>query len=115
MTKARCICEDEFLTPEEKWEHLVGTTYYGNLPQHKKHLHEGHCWCLCPYDINCPEIRTRHLLGLSDTDPLPIKVAHIEDGRDYFMKTDVSGVWGFSCTFDGCTHLTGTGRRYFSR
>jgi hypothetical protein len=114
--RAKDICADPNLTDEEKWKLIYGTDYYGNLPQYKKDQHDGHCWMPCPYDVRADELRTRAMLKLNDTEPLPIKVDHTDsNGRAYYMTTESRGVWGFSCTFSGCTHKLSTGLSYFYR
>lgn len=96
-----------------QWEYIYGTEHEGNLPQHEKHLHEGHCYAPCPYSTQCDPVRARIMLGLSDSDPLPTQNLHESSGRDYFMKTDYRGKWGFTCTFDGCPFYVANGYRYF--
>lgn len=98
-------------TPQERWEQLYGTTVYGNLPQHKKHNHVGHCWAKCPYDTTCSGVRRRHMVG-TETPPEGT-VLHEAGGKHYYMKTHSRGVWGFECTFDGCPYYITYGKRYF--
>lgn len=117
MTKAKCICDDPNLTPEEKWELIYGTTAIGNLPQHKKHEHTGYCWKPCPYSTQADDVLTRALLGLAPEATLPTKVDHtnIVEGRTYFMDKDYRGGWGFFCTYDDCPYYLSTGSRFFHR
>ncbi len=110
------FCEDDNLTDQEKWHKIVGTDHYGNLPEHKKHQHDGHCWAPCPYSTQATDMKTRHLLGLTSSGILPSKVLHVdENGREYFMKTSHSGDWGFTCTYSGCGFLLANNRPYFYR
>ena len=113
--KRECICNDETLTEEEKWEEITGSSNLGNLSEYKVNQHVGYKWRPCPYSTQVPEGLTRLMLKLSDSDPLPAKVLHSANGTDYFMKVDHSGSWGFRCTFDSCTHFINTGERYFFR
>lgn len=98
----------------EKWvqhKFSMGTTMYGNLPQHKKHEHVGHCWMPCPYDVNTEVVRMRAMLDL-DVGQFPIEGRN--DHGVYYMKTDHSGpVWGFSCTYHNCPYLVAYGSTYF--
>jgi len=121
MRGRRLRCTTVSGTPEERWEQLYGTTTYGNLPQHKKHFHVGHCWAPCPYDIECNEVRTRNMLDLTERDedgeyiyPLPTRTTHSGiDNKHYYMKTHSRGVWGFECTYSGCPYYLAHGKRYF--
>jgi len=106
-------------TPQEIWEYMYGTENYGNLPEHLKYTHAGHCWAPCPYSTQATAIRTRHLLGLADTDPLPIgsltRTDHTDvNGMVYYLKTHGKGpVWGYECTFDDCPYYLVYSKRYF--
>lgn len=133
MLRGRMIrCATISGTDQEKWEQLYGTTAYGNLPQHKKHLHDGHCWAPCPYDTTCTGVRTQNMTGyyldpyydpntnymtISGTIPFTDaqKVLH-EDAnrRHYYMKTTSKGsAWGYECTFNNCPYKTQHGKPYF--
>jgi len=100
-------------TTNGNWEQLYGTTVSGNLPQHKKHHHEGHKWAQCPYDTVSSGIRSRHLTG-SDV-PVEGQILHEDaNGRHYYMKTKSKGPrWGFECTYPGCPYEIATGKPYF--
>ena len=111
--RAKDICNDDTLTDAEKWEKIYGTEYVGNLPQHKKQLHVGNCWASCPYDANAAELRTRHLLGLDLTTPLPTRLAHNDGNKDYFLRPEYRGGWGYVCTFENCPYYLDTGNKYF--
>ena len=113
--RAKDICADTSLSDLEKWEKIYGTVYEGNLPQHKKHLHEGSCWCSCPYDSNATVLRTRHLLGLTGFDSLPTRLPHDDGTKEYFMRPEYRDGWGYICTFDNCPYYLSTGNRYFYR
>lgn len=94
-----------------KYEFGSSTTLYGNLPQHKRNDHYGHCWMLCPYDENNDEHRMRALLGLEDAQ-WPIEGRN--DHGIYYMKTANRGtVWGFECTSPTCPYLTTYSGTYF--
>jgi hypothetical protein len=106
--------------PFDKWLYWfikVGTDRYGNLPKNKVHDNKvGHCWAPCPYSTQSSDLRTKHLLGLSETDPIPTKVDHENSGVVYYMKSTVRGsVWGFECTYIGCTYFILNGKKYFYR
>jgi len=110
------ICADDSLTPEEKWQKIYGTESIGNLPIFKSNNHEGRSFAPCPYSTQSPELRTRHMLNLTMSGTLPARVNHVdEDGREYFMKTDNQGDWGYTCTYSGCPYLIDNGREYFYR
>jgi len=97
-----------------RWEYIHGTTHQNNLPDHKKHLHEGHCWCPCPFDTSdrCSDTRKLQLLGT--TNPPEGIVVHVVDGKEYYMKTSSRGPeWGFECTFPGCPYYGTHGQIYF--
>lgn len=113
----RCYdpCDDDSLTPAEKWKAKVGTEFTGNLPEYKKNQHIGHCWAPCPYSTQADDVRTRLQLSLSDVDPLPLKVYHETEGKEHYMETNHSGGWGYRCTYSGCTHYINTGKQYFYR
>lgn len=88
----------------------------GNFPQYKVNNHTGKCFAKCPYSTQAEDLRTRHMLGISISGTLPNKVLHIDaNGREYFMKTDHRGAWGYTCTFSGCPYLLETGQPYFYR
>jgi len=89
-----------------QWQYQIGTTMYGNLPQHKKHDHVGHCWMPCPYSTDSSAERSVTMLGFS----VGTKVDH----GIYYMKTQARGsVWGYECTFDSCPYYIGENIRYF--
>lgn len=113
--RAEDICNDDSLTELEKWEKIYGTSYVGNLPQYKKNQHVGNCWSPCPYDSSATVLRTRHLLDLADNDILPTRLPHTDGVKDYFMKVNYKGAWGYTCTHDNCPYFLDTGRRYFYR
>ena len=105
------VCYTVSGTPEERWESIYGTTAYGNLPQYKKTEHSGHCWHPCPYSLQCDDTRSRMLLGLDViSGTLPNKVDHMDvEGRFYYMQTTSRGnLWGYECTYPGCS-FSGTG------
>lgn len=87
-----------------QWKYEVGTDTYGNLPQHRKSEHVGHCFAPCPYSSDCDDVRTRHMLGLDDADPLPTRVSHTSGNMTYYMQTANRGSkWGYECTFINCS------------
>jgi len=92
-----------------QWQYERGTTIYGNLPQHKKHEHEGHCWAPCPYSTASSDIRSETMLGFVPT----VK----NDHGIHYMETGSNGAsWGFRCTYSGCpfTTISGNeGKKYF--
>lgn len=111
---AKDFCDDDSLSKEEKWESIVGTTFYGNLPEWKRDQHEGHCYAPCPYSTQSSDLRTRHMLDIALTDALPEKVLHMdENDRAYYMKTSNAGGWGYECTYSGCPYLLSEGKPYF--
>lgn len=94
------------------WEYIHGTTQEGNLPQHKKHLHEGHCWAPCPYSYQSDSVRRQIMIGTNS--PAEGLNDHTYDGKIHYMKTHSKGsVWGFECTSDNCPYYISTGKRYF--
>jgi hypothetical protein len=103
-----------YTKPFEKfleWRNQHGTTAYGNLPQHKRQDHVGHCWAPCPYSTQSSDFRTRSLLGITISGSLPTKVDHtLPDGREVFLQNADGGV--FICPFDDCTHYITNGTRY---
>lgn len=103
-----------------QWQYEIGTTMYGNLPQHKKNEHSGYCWMPCAYhrgddwtveQIEAGQVRTRTMLDLEDwQDPLE----GWNDHGDYYMELHAKGnVWGFQCTSDDCPYYVTYGVRYF--
>jgi len=112
--RMQLLCSTVSGTEQEMWEKLYGTEAVGQLPQWKKDQHVGHCWHPCPYSTQCSDLQTRNLLGLSDSDPLPTKTDHTgSDGKEYFMRTQHKGAWGYECTFDNCSYYLSNGVRYF--
>lgn len=110
------ICDDDTLTPQEKWKKLYGTDNFGNLPQYKATQHKGKSFAPCPYSTQSPELRTRHMLNLTMSGTLPLTVDHTgSDGIVYYMKTNSRVSWGYECTFSGCPYLLSTGLPYFYR
>lgn len=111
------ICNDDTLTPQEKWREVYGTDAYGNLPQWKKDQHVGHCYAPCPWSTQSSDLRTRHMLGLSSTDPLPARIDHTgADNKIYYMTTTQRGTgWGYECTSDLCSYYIANGVRFFWR
>jgi len=129
----RIRCATVSGTDQEKWERFYGTTAYGNLPQHKKHLHIGHKWARCPYDTECNDIRTEHMTGnfldphydpdtyystITGTVPFTSaqKIEHYDDAEEkhVYMSTASRGTkWGFECTFSGCPYRNYHGKPYF--
>ena len=96
-----------------QWRFEIGsnTGLYGNLPQHKRNDHVGHCWMLCPYDSNNNIERTRALLQLEDWE-FPLEGRN--DHGKYYMKTANRGsIWGFECSSPTCPYLTTYGNIYF--
>ena len=94
-------------TDEEKWDQLYGTEVVGNLPQHKKNQHVGHCWAPCPYSTQCSDLRREHL-NVTDAPN-----DHTAGGKVHYMTTSCRNKWGFECTFDSCPYYVANGRRYF--
>ncbi len=114
MVRAKDICADDSLTPEEKWEKIYGTESIGNLPTFKSNNHEGRSYAPCPYSTQSPELRVRHMLNLTMSGTLPTRVNHVdENGREYFMRMDYKNDWGMVCTFSGCVFLLDEGEDYF--
>ncbi len=131
----RIRCATVSGTDSEKWRQLYGTTATYNLPQHKKHAHEGHCWATCPYDDDCDSSRTaamtRYYLDPyydPDTHYMTItgtvsfvegdKIKHETDVNDvvrhYYMKTESKGPrWGYECTYSGCPYEVHNAKPYF--
>lgn len=89
-----------------QWQYEYGTAVYGNLPQHKKHEHEGHCWAPCPYSTASSDVRSEIMLGFVPT---------VKNDHDiHYMETGSNGIrWGFRCTYSGCPYLQTTGKQYF--
>jgi hypothetical protein len=98
---------------DNMWEYIYGTEHEGNLPQYETYTHEGHSYAPCPYSTQSDEVRSRIMLNLSNSDPLPTRNLHQIGNREYFMKTDYSGKWGFRCTFVGCPFYIDNGYTYF--
>lgn len=95
------------------WEYIHGTTHLNNLPDHKKHLHEGHCWTPCPYSAQADNARREVMLGTA-TPAEGINDHNVSGDQTYYMKTHNKGTaWGFECTFDNCPYYTTHGKRYF--
>jgi len=89
-----------------QWQYERGTTIYGNLPQHKKHEHEGHCWSPCPYSNDSSTVRSEIMLGFTP--------AAKNDHGIFYMATGSNGTkWGFRCTYSGCPYVQVTGKQYF--
>lgn len=110
------ICNDDSLTPEEKWERIYGTESIGNLPEFKANQHVGRCFSKCPYSTQATERRTRLMLGIESGGALPDRVNHVdEQGIEYFMEVDHKGEWGYTCTYSGCPYLLTNGKKYFYR
>lgn len=99
-------------TPFEKWlqwQYKVGTTWYGNLPQHKRNDHEGHCWIPCPYSTDSSDDRSDAMWDVHG-DPTLTKNDH---GNNY-MQTESNGTaWGYRCTYSGCPYETANNKPYF--
>jgi hypothetical protein len=96
-----------------QWKFEIGSSgvLYGNLPQHLRNDHVGHCWMLCPYDSNNNIERTRALLGLGESE-FPIEGRN--DHGIYYMKTANRGpIWGFECSSPTCPYRTTTSGIYF--
>lgn len=89
-----------------QWQYEIGTTVYGNLPQHKRHDHDGHCWMPCPYSADSSDERSSEMLGFTPTK---------NDHGIYYMKTESRAAWGFECTYSGCPHIVdyGNDNAYF--
>lgn len=98
---------DDVCTTGAEWEDIYGTTLSGNLPQHKKHHHVGHCWVPCPYSTQCGDLRREHLTVSGTQED------HTAGGKIHYMATSCRGKWGFECTFDGCPYYIANGQRYF--
>jgi len=118
------------------WEEMYGTTYEGNLPQHKKHLHIGNSWIACPYSIQALKVydaeweaamgftraEYESLYGPLDVNskiidmlgfvPSPLH-NHTLNGKDVFMIPKKKGVWGYECQHPDCPYLLDNGRPYF--
>jgi len=89
-----------------QWQYEYGTAIYGNLPQHTKEQHVGHCWAPCPYSTASSDERSENMLGFVPT----VK----NDHGIYYMETGSNGVsWGFRCTYSGCPYLQANGKQYF--
>lgn len=80
------------------WEYIYGTTASGNLPQHKKHFHSGHCWAPCPFSRHY-EVDT--VEGTRDISTLRVRRMLVEDGGKHNL-------------LDFTEDLT-TGNTYFTR
>lgn len=118
MRRSPCwVCNTISGTPQEQWSQLYGTDAYGNLPQYKVLNHKGHSWHPCPYSTQCEPTRARMLLGLDviASGTLPPRVDHTDNnGVVYYMKTALRGsIWGYECTFPGCTFSGSEGNKYF--
>jgi len=88
-----------------QWKNEFGTEFYGNLPQHKRNDHSGHCWMPCPYSTDSSDERSETMLGFTPTK---------NDHGDYFMQTTSHrGEYGFVCTYSGCPYLVANGQEYF--
>lgn len=111
------FCDDNTLTPVEKWSKIYGTTAIGNLPQYKVNNHVGKSYAPCPYDTEATDLRTAHLLGISVSGIMPTKVQHLgSDGKHYYMRINgASGAWLYECTFSGCPYLLSNGSHFFYR
>jgi hypothetical protein len=97
-----------------QWKYTYGTTQYGNLPEHKKSKHVGHCYAPCPYSTQSDDMRTRLMLGLPINAVVPTKVDHTVGGKIYYMRTEGRGTsWGYECTFPSCPYYLANGERYF--
>lgn len=112
------------------WEELYGTDLEGNLPQHLK-THIGNCWKPCPYstqavgDFSDPKWESYETLygsidiylyskAMLGVDIVPTLVDHtLPNGKVVYLKYAYRGVWGFECTFPGCTFFVENNRRYF--
>ncbi len=96
-----------------EWKYTHGTEVYGNIPQHKKKEHVGHCWSPCPYSTQSDDVRRENMIG--DANPSEGTNDHTGgNGKIYYMKTDSrSSIWGYECTFDNCPYNTTYGQRYF--
>jgi len=92
-----------------QWQYEVGTTAYGNLPQHKRNDHTGHCWMPCPYSLESSIERSNTMWELNDS---PILTQN--DHGDNYMQTDSNGtVWGWRCTYNGCPYEVAYNKSYF--
>ncbi len=92
-----------------QWQYEIGTTAYGNLPQHKKDYHDGHCWMPCPYSTDSIDDRSETMWDVND-DPTLTK----NDHGDSYMQTDSNGtVWGWRCTYSGCPYEAAYNKPYF--
>lgn len=95
-----------------EWEYCYGTTTSGNLSQHKKHEHVGHCWAPCPFSTQADDVRRENMVGTAT--PSEGTNDHTYSGKIHYMKTHSKGaVWGYECTSDTCPYYTTHGKRYF--
>jgi hypothetical protein len=92
-----------------QWQYERGTIAYGNLPQHKRNDHTGHCWMPCPYSTDSSADRSQAMWDVYGHPVLP----QVDHG-DAYMQTDSNGtVWGWRCTYSGCSYETTYNKPYF--
>jgi hypothetical protein len=92
-----------------QWQYKIGTTAYGNLPQHKRSDHSGHCWMPCPYSVDSSDERSEAMWDVNDNPTLTKN-----DHGDNYMQTDSKGtVWGWRCTYSGCPYEVAYNKPYF--
>ena len=101
-----------------QWQYKIGTTAYGNLPQHKRNDHNGHCWMPCPYHVDpawdaeetaIMAERSEAMWGVHD-DPVLTKNDH---GENYMQTASNGTVWGWRCTYSGCPYEIAYNKPYF--
>jgi len=92
-----------------QWQYEIGTTAYGNLPQHKRNDHSGHCWMPCPYSTDSTTERSETMWSSSGAPEL----TRNDHGNNY-MQTDSNGTaWGWRCTYSGCSYEVAYNKSYF--
>jgi hypothetical protein len=86
------------------WRCANGTSNYGNL-QRRIRDHHGLSCAPCPYDSNTSTLRSETTLGF-----VPDRTDH----GNHFMEIAQRGsVWGFECTYSGCSYFLDNGYTYF--
>ena len=112
----------------QSWEYIYGTEQTGNLPQFTKQ-HIGNVYMPCPYSTQAIfDVSTLPLGWEAQYGPVDIYqrsqallgfvpdtlVDHTRgDGKVVYMSRHYSGVWGYLCTFDGCSYYLENNKRYF--
>lgn len=111
----------------KSWEDLYGNTLEANLSQNVK-AHIGNIWKPCPYSTQAVIVLSEKYLSYQETygaidihkyiksmlGVVPNLVDHtLSNGKVVYLKYAYRGVWGFECTFPGCTYLAENNKRYF--